>query len=188
VLFSEMAILYNEDNKRKQLERASRERGGKGEAAAKGKSAAKDASGGRLVDAASGEINTGRIETNTNPLFLNSGGGGDGAKAGGGAGGAGGGFGVDAVMAQRSAPELSQWLLFQSEFAAIASQLEAAKQRENELKRAAAAAVPADDAEDGGRAALVRKQKAEFAPRAAEGAGGSSAIKLLKKKKSGAAI
>ena len=111
VLFSEIAILYNEDNKRVQLEKAARARGGK--AAATDSSASKtkslrDASSGRLVDEASGEINTGRLETNTNPLFLNSGG--DGARAGGGAGGA-GGLRVDVVLAQRTPPPAELWTL-----------------------------------------------------------------------------
>jgi hypothetical protein len=190
VLFSEIAILYNEDNKRKQLERASRERGGKAAAEAsptKAKSA-RDVSGGRLVDEASGEINTGRLETNTNPLFLSSGG--DGARAGGGAGGA-GGLSVDVVMAQRTPPPAELWTLFQGEFQALAQQLAASKDQVLEARKelalsksgaAAAAAGAAGDDDEGGRAVLLRKSKAEFAPRSAEGTGGASAKAMLKKK------
>ena len=110
VLFSEMAILYNEDNKRKQLERAARERGGKqGDAASlKGDKAQRDSAGGRLVDELSGEINTGRIETNTNPLFLSASGGASGGGGGGG-GGSGGGAALATIMAQRNSPPQELW-------------------------------------------------------------------------------
>jgi hypothetical protein len=196
VLFSEIAILYNEDNKRKQLERAARS-GGRGKdgdaSSAGGKKAARDASGGRLVDEMSGEINTGRLETNTNPLFLNASG--DGAKAGGaGAAGGAGGLSVDVVMAQRTSPPAELWSLFQNEYAAMAAQVEASKQQVLEARKAAAsgssgAGGGAGDGDDdaGGKPGSARKAaKAEFVPRAAGSDGSSSAVKsmLLKKKSS----
>ena len=66
-------------------------------------------------------------------------------------------------------------------------QLEQAKQQAVDAKKAIATGAGAAEDEDGGRSAL-RKSKAEFAPRAAEGAAGGAASKLLRKKtKTGAA-
>ena len=85
---------------------------------------------------------------------------------------------------------------FQGEFQALAQQLAASKDQVLEARKelalsksgggaaAAAAAGAAGDDDEGGRAVLLRKPKAEFAPRSAEGAGGASAKAMLKKKSS----
>jgi len=191
VLFSEMAILYNEDNKRKQLEKAARQRGGKQSEASpgsKGKSA-RDASGGRLVDEASGEIQTGRLETNTNPLFLNTAGGGNGGEGARLSVGGAGGLSVEMVLAQRAPPPPETWSLFQNEFAALAAQLDAAKQAAIEARKEQALGGSggggggsggggADDEDDS--KAMLRKSKAQFAPATAGEGASSSAVKLKK--------
>ena len=152
---------------------AARHRGSKSDEGLK--KAASSATGGRLVDEASGEINTGRLETATNPLFLSQGG--EGAKITVG----GGNLSVDMVMAQRSPPPPETWALFQHEFAQLAAQVEQAKQQALDAKKAVATGAGAADDEDGGRPS-ARKAKAEFAPRGA--AEPSSAAKLMLSKKS----
>ena len=133
MLFSEIAILYNEDSNRRRLERSAREGARRGDS----KESSKSARGaGRLVDAASGEIDTGRVDSSTNPLFLSQGGQG-GAKitASPTAGGAGGG--VSALMASRSLPAPELWPIVQSEFAAAQQQIEALQTQLTEAKKAA---------------------------------------------------
>jgi hypothetical protein len=180
VLFSEIAILYNEDNKRKQLEKAARQRGGKADASpsAKGDKSPRDAAGGRLVDEMSGEINTGRLETATNPLFLSQSGGASGAASGL------GGAGADALIAQRAPPPPELWSVLQLEWSSVQQQLAAVKAQLAEARKAGsggggAGAAGADD--EPSKPVVKRAAKAEFAPSAAD-SGGSAAIKLLKAK------
>ena len=86
---------------------------------------------------------------------------------------------------------------FQGEFQALSQQLAASKDQVLEARKelalsksggggaaAAGAAGAAGDDDEGGRAVLLRKPKAEFAPRSAEGTGGASAKAMLKKKSS----
>ena len=86
-------------------------------------------------------------------------------------------------------------LQFQGEFQALSQQLAASKDQVLEARKelalsksgggaAAAAAAAAGDDDEGGRAVLLRKSKAEFAPRSAESASGTAAKALLKKKSS----
>jgi len=182
VLFSEIAILYNEDNKRVQLEKAARARGAKGESspkAAAGDKASRDSAGGRLVDDVSGEINTGRLETATNPLFLSQAGA---APAAGGGDGA--GAGADGVMSSARPPPSELWTLVQQEWR---QQKDAMAQLRTQLAEARkAAAQSAAAAEGGGFAeeaspASPRSAKKSFAP-AVAGGGAPSARKLLKKR------
>ena len=184
VLFSEIAILYNEDNKRRQLERAARSgRGKESDASPGAKKSARDASGGRLVDEASGEINTGRLETATNPLFLS--GGTAGAVAAPGAASLGGdGSGADGIMTQRAPPPPELWAIIQGEWAsqkAAMGQLRA--QLADARKASQQASAAAGGAEDEAGASPTPKSAAKkaFAPAVAGGVT-SSARKLLKKK------
>ena len=85
-------------------------------------------------------------------------------------------------------------LQFQGEFQALSQQLAASKDQVLEARKelalsksgggGAAAAAAAGDDDEGGRAVLLRKSKAEFAPRSAESASGTAAKALLKKKSS----
>jgi hypothetical protein len=95
-------------------------------------------------------------------------------------------------------PHSPHLLQFQGEFQALAQQLAASKDQVLEARKelalsksgsgggaaAAAAAGAAGDDDEGGRAVLLRKSKAEFAPRSAESASGTAAKALLKKKSS----
>ena len=181
VLFSEIAILYNEDNKRAQLEKAARARGAKGESspkAAAGDKSSRDSAGGRLVDDLSGEINTGRLETATNPLFLSQAGA---APAAG--GGAGDSAGADGIMSGARPPPSELWSLVQQEWR---QQKDAMAQLRTQLAEARKAAAQLAAAAEGGGAeeaspASPRSAKKSFAP-AVAGGGAPSARKLLKKR------
>jgi len=169
-----MAILYNEDNKRKQLERAARSRGaGSKEEGGLGKSKAGSSGGGggRLVDQASGEINVGRVETNTNPLFLNQSGKASAALAGGGSS-----LSAEALERQVEPPSEALWQVYRAEFLELQRSY-ASTQASLAAARKAAAAGAAEDGVDalagaagaGGGASASRlarpaKAKAEFRP------------------------
>ena len=172
VLFAEIAILYNEDNKRKQLERAARSRGaGSKEEGGLGKSKAGSSGGGRLVDQASGEINIGRVETNTNPLFLNQSGKASALPAGGGSS-----LSAEALERQVEPPSEALWQVYRAEFLELQRSY-ASTQASLAAARKAAAAGAAEDGIDalagaagaGGGASASRlarpaKAKAEFRP------------------------
>jgi len=175
VLVSEIVILYNEDGNRKNLEKAAaRQR--KGDASpSKDKSSPREGLG-RLVDD-SGEINTGRIETATNPLFLSQAAGGAPAAA-----SSFGGEGASSVFSQRTAPPPETWSLIVMEHNAVVQQLAAAKSQLAEARKDASmrssGAAAAEETADDGRAAL-KSAKKNFAPSAAGGS--ASAAVALKK-------
>ena len=155
MLFAEVAILYNEENKRKQLERASRSRDGRSPKQLNGSKSA-----GRLVDSTSGEINTGSVDQQTNPLFIS------------GSDGSAGALSVtrensqqagqvaldavaDTVQSYASPPPPEVWPFVQVEVLALAQKLQAREQFIRELQAANAASgaedVRSSVALDGGK-------------------------------------
>jgi hypothetical protein len=64
-----MVVLYNEEGNRVKAERSQQSRGKDSPAAKKGMGS--KASSGRLVDD-QGEINTGRVDSMMNPIFINN--------------------------------------------------------------------------------------------------------------------
>jgi hypothetical protein len=71
VLITEMVVLYNEDNRRVQMMRDMRNKKKSGEDIKKEKSKKGILGNGRLVDL-DGQINTGQMDAQVNPLFLGS--------------------------------------------------------------------------------------------------------------------
>jgi hypothetical protein len=134
VLFSEVAILYNEDNKRKQLARAAKSKEGSG--AKQGENASAPRKLGRLVGD-DGELQLGLTETETNPLFL-----GANAKR--------DDLDVKAVLA-REVLDDAFWAAFRANFDSLSSRLAEANAKVAELRKqeAAAAAVAATSSSTG---------------------------------------
>ena len=173
MLFSEIAILYNEDSNRKRLERAAKERGMKdgGPRSPGALKSPRDAPGDRLVDPASGEINTGFLETATNPLFLGV----ESSAAGFGESGA------DAVFSARAPPPPELWPVIQAEWQLQSRTVEQLRAQLVEMRKATAQETAAGAGEDG--AAQRSARKSSFAPSVAGGGSSSSARKLLVSKK-----
>ena len=191
MLFSEMAILYNEDNKRKQLERAAKSRGGAAVAAAAGggkEAAAADGSAapkhgaGRLVGD-DGELQLGRVEQQSNPLFLAMAVGGAGRGAPSALSGPASSLSAEALERQVDLPSPELWRVYRAEFLLMQQTLAAAQASVAEAKRAAAVSA-AEAAEGGGgggggggKAAafrLARPVKAEFRPVGASASSGGA--------------
>ena len=182
VLTTEIIVLYNEDATQKRLAAAARDPRGKKDP--KGRTSQRavltgDPDGGRLVASPMSDFNAGRIEQQTNPIFVNAGG-----VPRDDLGGVGGGaLSVDVVLGQRQPPSQDLWGLFQTEFVSMAAQLAASQEQLAESKRAAA--LRSDDgevADDASRAAL-RKGKTGFAPRTVDPARNSAAAAILRASK-----
>jgi hypothetical protein len=165
VLITEIVVLYNEDARARQLARLAK--AGKLKAAAKADSGAAAGSGkGRLVDDA-GEINTGKMDTQMNPLFLNNTGGATLAAD---------ATGIDAIMAQRTPPPQELWILFQQGYSDMHKQLEAANTQLAEAKKREQLGLSAGaaGADDDGPAAAPGARKKAFAPRGTAGGDGGA--------------
>jgi len=161
VLVTEMVILYNESNRVKQLTKSSARKPVKGAS-----DDDKQRRGqGRLVDD-TGDINTGKLDTQMNPLFMNAGGNASLSS--------GGGNGVnDAILAQKTSPPQELWILFQQGYMDMQAQLQAAQGELANSKRRAQQAesdgitstVKNDDNDERSGA----RRKAQFAPRSSDG-------------------
>jgi hypothetical protein len=187
VLFGEIAILYNEENKRRQLERAAKSAA---KAAREGAGAKEGAAGdagstrrlGRLVGE-DGELQLGLTETETNPLFL-----GANAKR--------SDLDVKDVLAQ-DAPDEAFWAAFRAGFESLSSRLAEANAKVSEMRRleaaaasSASSAVPSGGGGGGGggggasragasdepAVARIKTAKKAFGPTSAAGKGSASAL------------
>jgi hypothetical protein len=189
VFITEIVVLYNEDQRAMSLARAARRGGGGGGGAAKGLGEGKGQTtsgggggggkggSGKLVDAA-GEINVGKLDTQTNPLFMKAGGDGGLNLVGGGADGAGA---VDAILSQRDAPPTEIWRMFQTSYAELHGQVKelqnqlVAARKENAFGGGGAVGNNrqrnGEEDDEGGAKLSVGATKRAFAPKAA---GGSS--------------
>ncbi len=181
VLVTEMVVLYNEADRAKQLARAAAVRRKERSSSEAG---AKDTVGtkGRLVGE-DGDINTGKLDTQMNPLFMSSGGASVNATSGGSAG-----LG-EAIMAQRSPPPPELWVLIQQGYADMQKQVETLTSQLADAKRRSQMAEAGASSSSGGAGAgedevettksplNAGRRKAQFAPRSAtnEGAGAAGA-------------
>ena len=175
MLFSEIAILYNEDSNRKRLERAAKGRGGAASPRKKAGEGASPRGAGSLVTD-DGEIMTGRVDTSTNPLFL--------SQSQGGQGGQGASVGDDGSLhSSRTPPPAEMWPLAQAEFAALKEANRALQAQLGEARKAAGGGGGGGADEDASpRKVGAAGKKSAFGPTTASG-GASSASKLLLKKK-----
>ena len=164
MLFTEIAVLYNESSRQKMLDKQMRKSGGKGgkggkEGGSKRKLAVSDAAlGGRLVGE-DGEVNTGRIDAQMNPLFLN-------ASGGAAAGASNSGIGLEAIAAQRSPPPPELWALIQQSYVEQAAAVASLTEQLTEAKRRVemgASGREAEAAEDTPQQRRSVKKK-DFAP------------------------
>jgi hypothetical protein len=128
VFVTEIVVLYNEDNRSKQLAAARKARSKSASGADAGADAKSGSGKGKLV-ADDGEINTGKMDTQMNPLFMN--------KDGGGASGLGNATGMDSILQSRAPPPTELWPLFVQGYADLQARLEQATQQLMESKRAA---------------------------------------------------
>ena len=165
MLFTEMAILFNESARTRQLEKAAARLGSKGATnkAQADRGADPRHTGGRLVDD-EGELNVGKVEAQNNPLFTSTA---ALAKSGASGGGGGGDVGLEALLGLRHPPPEAVWQLFQSQVREIDAALQLSRSQVAELKRAAAQGTQGgDEAVGGSTAPHIKRAKAEFAPRA----------------------
>jgi len=157
VLVTEIVVLYNEEHRTKRLTaEASRKRKVAGSESADDKQRRGQ---GRLVDD-TGDINTGKLDTQMNPLFMSKGGDGVSATS---------SLGIDSIMAQRTPPPPELWVIFQQGYADLHTQLEAANSRLAESKRAAQlSSLNTEDTVVSGTGPAANKKKA-FDPQATGG-------------------
>lgn len=153
VLVTEIVIMYNEEHRAKRLAAESTRKRAKG--VSNDNADDKQRRGqGRLVDE-SGDINTGKLDTQMNPLFMNKGGDGVSATS---------GLGIDSIMAQRTPPPPELWIVFQQGYADLHTQLEAANTKLAEAKRAAQlSSLSTEDGTVAGSGPAMNKKKA-FVP------------------------
>ncbi len=149
VLITEMVVLYNEDNRRIQMMRDMRNKKKTGEDIKKEKSKKGILGTGRLVDI-DGQINTGQMDAQVNPLFLGS----PAAAA-----EAIGKFShsSDMLMSQREPPTADLWAVFKAEFSDLSRAYATAQQELSETRKQASY-------ESVGNDTRVAKRKSEFAP------------------------
>jgi hypothetical protein len=149
VLITEMVVLYNEDNRRVQMMRDMRNKKKTGEDIKKEKSKKGILGTGRLVDI-DGQINTGQMDAQVNPLFLGS------AAA---AAEAVGKFShsSDMLLSQREPPTADLWAVFKAEFSDLSRAYASAQQELSETRKQASY-------ESVGNDTRVAKRKSEFAP------------------------
>jgi hypothetical protein len=149
VLITEMVVLYNEDNRRVQMMRDMRNKKKTGEDIKKEKSKKGILGTGRLVDI-DGQINTGQMDAQVNPLFLGS----PAAAA-----EAIGKFShsSDMLMSQREPPTADLWAVFKAEFSDLSRAYATAQQELSETRKQASY-------ESVGNDTRVAKRKSEFAP------------------------
>jgi hypothetical protein len=177
VLVTEIVVLYNEANREKQLQRLARSGKGRSKSlsASDGSSAAGGSGGkgkGKLVSD-DGDINTGKLDTHMNPLFMNKDGGASLSAD---------GEGIDAVLQSRNPPPPELWVLLQQGWADQKKAVEALSAQLLEAKRTAALGPSSSSGEGGdgdGGASIVDEEvggasgmgakKKSFAPRAAAG-------------------
>jgi hypothetical protein len=148
VLITEMVVLYNEDSRRIQMMRDMRNKKRSGEEIKKEKSKKGVLGNGRLVDL-DGQINTGQMDAQVNPLFL-------GPSA---ATEAAGKFShsSDMLMSQRDPPTADLWAVFKVEFSDLAKAYASAQQELAEARNKASF-------ESMGNDTRIAKRKSEFAP------------------------
>jgi len=120
IVVTEMVIMYNEESSRKRARIAAR----KGDKGKKLDSPAARTPGGRLVDA-DGDIHTGKLDTQMNPLFMNKDGAMDTSSV----------TGIDAILAQRDPPPPTMWRFIQQGYVDIYRQLEDAQTRLAEARK-----------------------------------------------------
>jgi hypothetical protein len=124
VVITEMVVLYNEDHARKRARQLAT-RGGAGSAKKLSADSPKGGSNsGRLVGT-DGEINTGKVDTQMNPLFLSK----DGALD------ASGSTSLDSIMGQRVPPTPAMWVVIQQSYADLYRQVEQANERMSKMKK-----------------------------------------------------
>jgi len=178
VLFTEMFVLMNESNRAQQLAKAaSRNKGKQVESDSEKRNSI---SRGKLVGE-DGEINTGKLDNQMNPLFMNSNGNVSAASA---FGGNNGNL-ADTILAQREAPSTDMWRAFQNLFVDMQQQLEASQAALIEAKRNAQRGGPsspvatAEDESENMTTNAIRR-KAQFAPRAStDGPSGDARAKAM---------
>jgi hypothetical protein len=162
VFVTEIVVLYNEDTRSKQLAKAARVKG-KGDKL-EGSGSKENSSGrkGRLIDS-EGELNLGKVETATNPLFLKQ----DGTVATSTSGAVQVGA-VESMLALREPPPADLWRVFQGTFADMHTQNMSLREQLSEAKVAAQRAGVSGDGSSpmgGFEQSPVAKHKSEFAPR-----------------------
>jgi len=157
LIVAEIVLLYQADRRNEALKK---------------RSAATDASAGRKHVAGGGDkgggtedFHVGAVENQMNPMFLSSNGGAAVAES-----------AVSAIMAQREAPPLELWRVFQSQFAEMHDQLDqmrgvvAAARKREVLGDGAGGGDPSGDGGDAlDRVRTGRKQRQEFTPSRAGG-------------------
>jgi len=127
-----------------------------------------------------GEINIGRVETNSNPLFLSQNGKASAAPAGGAGGGA--SLSADALERQVEPPSEALWQIYRAEFLELQRAFAATQANLAAARKAAAIGNAADGVDTptvgpasgggggGAAAAGLARHKAEFKPTGAAGA------------------
>ncbi len=180
VLVTEIVVLYNEENRAKQLARSARANkvgGSKGRASSEDAKAGSSSKGKLVGD--DGDINTGKLDTQMNPLFMNK----DGALNSSDA------VGVDSIMQQRVPPPPELWVVFQQGYVDMHRQLQAANEQLVESKRAAQMAEMTGGGGGGSGGAveeqdmavsLLGSKKKSFAPKGTGAGSKASALSSFK--------
>jgi hypothetical protein len=165
MLFAEIAILYNEDTRMKQLTKQAKLSSRKASIAKR--EGGSDFGQGRLVGA-DGQIVTGNVDAQVNPLFMQAGGEKLNALE---------GLGVDSVMSMRNPPGPEMWSQFQAAFVKQNAAMEAMGSLLADSRRRSELGI--DEAEAAEAPVVRSSKKKDFAPTTAAT---SSSLLMAKRK------